>query len=337
MPALAGLATRMGTMRHGDRYLAGLWEKTLLFDLLWFVESNPVPGKPKNPRFPSWNWASVNCQVMWSENIDSTLTSVRAKEVRFVATGPSHLGEFSEATVAIQAPLVDASLFLSPDRHTPHDASHNDVTMEQLYLVDYKVDCLPPVSSPTHYKPDPSGFVVPIGVSMAYHIFSALYVRLRPGSTYYERLGTSVHLAAPSSVVFARLPGQDAGSSLVEVRYGDQAPSGRLRYTVAETESDYGHLLLPVTANNLFNYYTSANFTEGVYIDYRRFNALHITSRFEFGFGLTYTIFEYADLKPNLTAQGVDASTLEPSPREILDLPRGLLRVGSRFEDEKCE
>ena len=152
MPALAGLATRMEAMRHGDRYLAGLWEKTLLFDLLWFIAPNPVPGKLRNAQFPSWNWASVNGQVMWSENVDSTLTSVRVEEVRFVATGPSHLGEFSEATIIIQAPLVDASLLLSNHRHTSHGASHNDVTMEQLYLVDYKVDWLPPGSSPTHYK-----------------------------------------------------------------------------------------------------------------------------------------------------------------------------------------
>ncbi|RBR18125.1 uncharacterized protein FIESC28_06191 [Fusarium coffeatum] len=116
-----------------------------------------------------------------------------------------------------------------------------------------------------------------------------------------------------TAVVFAHLPGQDAGRSLVEVMYGDQAPSGRLPYTVAKNESDYGDLLLPVTANNASNYYTSANFTEGVYIDYRRFDALNITPRFEFGFGLTYTTFEYAGLKLNLTAQGSNASTLPPS------------------------
>lgn len=189
MPALAGLATRMEAMRHGDRYLAGLWEKTLLFDLLWSVEPSPVPGKLRNPQFPSWNWASIKSQVMWSENVDSTLTSVIVEQVRFVATGPSHLGEFSEATVTIQAPLIDASWLLSHHRHTPHDESHNDDITERLYLLDYKVDCLPNDSSPARYKPDPSGFLVPIGVSRTYHVFIAVHVRLRPGSICYERLG----------------------------------------------------------------------------------------------------------------------------------------------------
>jgi beta-glucosidase len=98
--------------------------------------------------------------------------------------------------------------------------------------------------------------------------------------------------------------------------YGIQAPSGRLPYTVAKNESDYGELLHPVRADNASNYYTSANFTEGVYIDYRRFDALNITPRYEFGFGLTYTTFEYSNLTVKL-ACGADVGPLPP-PSEIL-------------------
>src|SRR6478735_5291479 len=78
-----------------------------------------------------------------------------------------------------------------------------------------------------------------------------------------------------TAVLLAHLPGQDSGNSLVEIIYGNQSPSGRLPYTVAKNESDYGELLMPVTADNASNYYTSANFTEGVYIDYRRFDAFN--------------------------------------------------------------
>jgi beta-glucosidase len=94
--------------------------------------------------------------------------------------------------------------------------------------------------------------------------------------------------------------------------YGDQAPSGRLPYTVAKNESDYGNLLSPVTADNSSNYYTSANLTEGVYIDYRHFDAYNITPRFEFGFGLTYTTFEYTNLEIAVTHLGTNASALPP-------------------------
>ncbi|XP_014550271.1 glycoside hydrolase family 3 protein [Bipolaris victoriae FI3] len=116
-----------------------------------------------------------------------------------------------------------------------------------------------------------------------------------------------------TAVLFSHLPGQDSGSALVSVMYGDQAPSGRLPYTVAKNESEYGDLLSPVRADNTSNYYTSANLTEGVYIDYRHFDDHNITPRFEFGFGLTYTTFEYASLSIALTNLGANASALPPS------------------------
>lgn len=95
--------------------------------------------------------------------------------------------------------------------------------------------------------------------------------------------------------------------------YGGQAPSGRLPYTVAKNESDYGDLLAPVKADNASNYYTSMNLTEGVYIDYRHFDAYNITPRFEFGFGLTYTTFEYTGLDIAVTKLGTNPTALPPS------------------------
>ena len=54
-----------------------------------------------------------------------------------------------------------------------------------------------------------------------------------------------------TAVIFAHLPGQDAGRALVELMYGEQAPSGRLPYTVARNESDYSEeLLWPVRPDN---------------------------------------------------------------------------------------
>lgn len=115
-----------------------------------------------------------------------------------------------------------------------------------------------------------------------------------------------------TAVLFGHLPGQDSGSALVSIIYGDQAPSGRLPYTVAKNESDYGDLLSPVKADNASNYYTSANLTEGVYIDYRHFDIHNITPRYEFGFGLTYTTFGYAKLDIAVTDLGTNASALPP-------------------------
>ncbi|KAF7596625.1 hypothetical protein BBP40_000547 [Aspergillus hancockii] len=112
-----------------------------------------------------------------------------------------------------------------------------------------------------------------------------------------------------TAVLFAGLPGQESGHSLVDILYGDVSPSGRLPFTVAKNESDYGHLLNSTVS---FDAFPEVNFTEGLYIDYRAFDRDGIEPRFEFGFGLSYTTFEYSELRitptGNSTSPFVDPS-----------------------------
>ncbi|THW11878.1 putative glycosyl hydrolase [Aureobasidium pullulans] len=114
-----------------------------------------------------------------------------------------------------------------------------------------------------------------------------------------------------TAIVYAHLPGQDSGKALVEVLYGKQSPSGRMPYTVAKKPADYGNLLHHLTPDNTSNYYTQDNFTEGVYIDYKAFIAQNITPRFEFGYGLTYTTFNYSSLQSKVLS---NVSTAEYPP-----------------------
>lgn len=109
-----------------------------------------------------------------------------------------------------------------------------------------------------------------------------------------------------TAVLFGHLPGQDSGAALVDLLFGRSSPSGKLPYTVARNESDYGHLLAPVIESNssIYRYFPQDNFTEGVYIDYRAFDRQNITPRFEFGFGMTYTTFEYSNLQTRRTTSG---------------------------------
>ncbi|KAK9774050.1 putative Glycoside hydrolase superfamily [Seiridium cardinale] len=112
-----------------------------------------------------------------------------------------------------------------------------------------------------------------------------------------------------TAIIYAHLPGQDSGKALISLLYGQTNPSGRLPYTVARNETDYGSLWKPDTtlAPNRFQAYPQSNFTEGVFIDYRHFDAQNITPRYEFGFGLSYTTFEYSNLEVSKTDAAVQA------------------------------
>ncbi|EAT91758.2 hypothetical protein SNOG_00263 [Parastagonospora nodorum SN15] len=99
-------------------------------------------------------------------------------------------------------------------------------------------------------------------------------------------------LPSVKSVLFAHLPGQEAGASLMEVLYGDVSPSGHLPYTVAKTENDYGESV-KLTGYQIGQ--PQDTFTEGLYIDYRHFHKQGITPRYAFGHGLSYTSFSFSD------------------------------------------
>jgi beta-glucosidase len=120
-----------------------------------------------------------------------------------------------------------------------------------------------------------------------------------------------------TAVILGHLPGQDSGRALVELMYGHQSFSGRLPYTVAKRESDYGHVLDPILPSDETPYYPQSNFTEGVYIDYKYFIKEDIEPRFAFGYGLTYTDFEYSDLKIDIDTIAT-SSRLPPNPEYIL-------------------
>lgn len=97
-----------------------------------------------------------------------------------------------------------------------------------------------------------------------------------------------------TAVVYGSLLGQESGNAITDVLYGDVNPSGKLIYTIAKNESDY-----PVS----ICYTAQCNFSEGVHIDYRYFDANNMTVRYPFGYGLSYTTFSHSNLQISVTNQ----------------------------------
>ncbi|KAH9898820.1 glycoside hydrolase superfamily [Xylariomycetidae sp. FL2044] len=97
-----------------------------------------------------------------------------------------------------------------------------------------------------------------------------------------------VEHANVTAVLYGAPLGQESGRAIADVLYGDVNPSAALTYTIARTEDDYA--ARPCGAE------LYCPFAEGNYIDYKHFDRYGIEPRFEFGFGLSYSEFAYADL-----------------------------------------
>ncbi|KAF4511498.1 hypothetical protein G6O67_003289 [Ophiocordyceps sinensis] len=104
-----------------------------------------------------------------------------------------------------------------------------------------------------------------------------------------------------TAIVWAGLPGQESGNSLVDILYGKASP-GRCPFTWGPTAESYGAEVLYEPNNG--NGAPQQDFTEGVFIDYRHFDKVAPGKPgtkgapiYEFGFGLSWSTFEYSDLR----------------------------------------
>src|SRR5690242_17177647 len=72
------------------------------------------------------------------------------------------------------------------------------------------------------------------------------------------------------AILIAHLPGQESGNAIVDILFGDVNPSGRLPYTIAKKEEDFGPgskvKYLPSPSDGLA---PQQNFSQGIFIDYR--------------------------------------------------------------------
>ena len=84
--------------------------------------------------------------------------------------------------------------------------------------------------------------------------------------------------------------GQEAGHALASILFGDADPSGKLPVTLPKRFEDspaYGHY----PGVNL-----KVDYAEGIFVGYRYYDTRNVEPQFPFGFGLSYTKFEYNDL-----------------------------------------
>jgi beta-glucosidase len=94
-------------------------------------------------------------------------------------------------------------------------------------------------------------------------------------------------------IIHAWYPGQEGAIALAEIIFGITNPSGKLPVSFETKLED----------NPTFKSYWDVDkdlkveFTEGIFVGYRHYDKSTVKPRFPFGYGLSYTTFEYGNLK----------------------------------------
>jgi len=153
--------------------------------------------------------------------------------------------------------------------------------------------------------------------------------------------------AQPDAILLVWQPGQEGGNSVADVLKGAAYPSGKLPMTFPIQFKDH-----PSSANFPLNYNFSDDWTikqeqkdtmsnvgitlynEGIYIGYRYFKSVNKAVSYPFGYGLSYTSFDYSKVKiskngKNFTATLAVKNTGKMPGKEVVELyvtaPKGKL------------
>lgn len=122
-------------------------------------------------------------------------------------------------------------------------------------------------------------------------------------------------------VVQAWYPGQEGGTAIARVLFGDVDPGGRLPVSFPQAAGDVPTAGDPAAYPGAG---ADARYSEGVFQGYRHYDEKGIAPRFAFGHGLSYSSYRYGPLRVEPAADG--------SPRAVVEVD--VTNTGSRTGTE---
>jgi beta-glucosidase len=141
-------------------------------------------------------------------------------------------------------------------------------------------------------------------------------VALNPRTVVIVNSGSGIRMTGwndqAAAIVYAWYPGQIGHRALAEILSGETNPSGKLPMTIEKRfEDSPGYGYIPGDEKlytgwepdgDMSHRINQVNYKEGVFVGYRWYDAKKIEPLYHFGHGLSYTTFEYKDLKLPATA-----------------------------------
>lgn len=104
------------------------------------------------------------------------------------------------------------------------------------------------------------------------------------------------------AIVQAWFPGQEQGNAIANVLFGEVNPSGKLPITFPVNEDR-----TPVSNENQFpGVNGESDYSEGIFVGYKGYEKEGIKPAYAFGHGLSYTTFDYRNVKAKAKRKGKD-------------------------------
>jgi len=119
----------------------------------------------------------------------------------------------------------------------------------------------------------------------------------------------------PDAIVLAWQGGQEGGNSVADILSGNVNPSGKLPMSFPINLKDHAssaNFPIDVKSSGIFDVFGNGkaksdkkqiknkdytNYEEGIYVGYRHFDKARLKVSYPFGYGLSYTQFEFSDMK----------------------------------------
>ena len=141
----------------------------------------------------------------------------------------------------------------------------------------------------------------------------------------------------PDAILCAWQAGQEGGNSVVDVLSGKQSPSGKFTMTWPVNFADaYSSRNFPIDQDpriDMMNQGQKGNvrnvdytdYEEDIYVGYRYFDSFEVPVSYPFGYGLSYTTFDYSDAKCSvdgdvITVNVTVKNTGEREGKEVVEL-----------------
>ena len=138
--------------------------------------------------------------------------------------------------------------------------------------------------------------------------------------------------ALPDAILCAWQAGQEGGNSVVDVLSGKQSPSGKFTMTWPVKFTDaYSSKNFPIDEDPRIDMLNQGkkgdvknvdytNYEEDIYVGYRYFDSFDVSVSYPFGFGLSYTTFEYSDAKVDQKNDIYDVTVSDREGKEVVEL-----------------